>query len=208
MMAKHPTLEIHALTTAEIARKQAALAARHREIIDERADDYRKAVKTGAPTPNVDADERAAREHARSILNGAAPASLSLPPEISREKILLREQRGIEIALKILGDQNLATLAVEAVAWAEKHADQWRQLARETILTAVRLEALEQAAAKLMEGCPDIHAISLPMTHLIGSRYQNIPNAGFFAVTPNDLLQAGLDAGFVTNREIEKAKNV
>jgi hypothetical protein len=59
------------------------------------------------------ADERAAFEHARHVLNGHAPPELSIPPEeaISLDRILLRKQRGNEIALKILSDEDLVIMA-------------------------------------------------------------------------------------------------
>src|SRR6266702_1356460 len=96
--------EIHDLTTAEIGRQVKIHVERSQQIMTERAAMYASALKNGGwrDTPVVDADERAAREHAKSLLNGSAPESLSLPPEITRDRMLLREQRGIEIVLKIL----------------------------------------------------------------------------------------------------------
>src|SRR5439155_14282924 len=105
------------LTCAEIDRQVRLHSERRRQIINERAAMYASALKNGTSgeTPVVDADERAAREHAKGLLNGAAPESLSLPPEITRDRMLLREQRGIEIALKILTDKSLVSRAADAV---------------------------------------------------------------------------------------------
>src|SRR5450759_548052 len=119
-MATKNTETIHELTIAEISRQQAILSARLQEIVSERADDYRRAVKAGAPSV-FDADELASREHARVLLNGAAPESLSMPLVINRDKMLIREQRGIEIAMKVLASKDLVARAVEAVRWAEEH---------------------------------------------------------------------------------------
>jgi hypothetical protein len=202
MMTKHATTidpEIHALTTAEIARKQATLAARLREIVSERADDYRKAVKSG-PSPVFDADERAARDHARHLLNGAAPESLALPPEIARDRILLREQRGIELAMKILSSKDLVARATEAVQWAEANAERWKSLCRETVLTANKLEALERSAQDLLGQCPDVFAINLPMANAIGGR-------PIYETPVNELTEAALAAGVVTPAEVKKAKS-
>ena len=118
-----------------------------------------------ANAPVLDADEKAAREHARALLNGAAPPSLSSPPEagITLDKVLYREQRGIDIALKILNDKDLVARSVEAVEWAEAHGAEWRALAREITLAAVRLDALERSAQQLLAGCPDLFAVRLPM---------------------------------------------
>src|SRR5258707_5431887 len=103
-MAIKNTNDIHALTTAEIGRQVRMHSERRKQIVAERAAMYASALKNGTTgeTPVVDADERAAREHAKHLLNGSAPESLNLPPEIARDRILLREQRGIEITLKIL----------------------------------------------------------------------------------------------------------
>jgi hypothetical protein len=108
-MATKNTETIYELTTAEIARQTAPLNARYQEIVSERAANYRSALKNGGggATPIIDPDERAAREHAKNLLNGSAPGSLLLPPEITRDRALLREQRGIEIALKIFASKDL-----------------------------------------------------------------------------------------------------
>jgi hypothetical protein len=192
--------EIQALTTAEIARKQAMLSARYQEIVNERADDYRRAVKTG-PAPVFDADERASREHARHLLNGAAPDSLSLPPEISKDRILLREQRGIELAMKILASKDLVARATEAVQWAEENRGEWAELCRAITLTAIKLVALEERAGQLLGQCIDVHSVRLPMGNVIGGRSVCHTNA------VSDLAEAGLAAGVVTLADLKKAKS-
>jgi hypothetical protein len=203
MMATKHTSEIHALTTAEIARQIRMHSERRLQIVNERAAMYANALKNGGSfeTPMVDADERAAREHAKSLLNGAAPESLSLPPEITRDKMLLREQRGIDIALKILTDKNLGARAADAVAWAEAHRDKWRGLCREITLTAIKLEALEQSASELLGQCADLGAVHLPMANIVGGRPVS-------EMSVSDLTEIGLAQGVITSAEIRKAKNV
>jgi hypothetical protein len=197
-MAKN-TETIHELTTAEISRQQAILAARHREILTERADDYRKAQKPSVPSV-FDADELASREHARVLLNGAAPESLSMPLMVNRDKMLIREQRGIEIAMKVLASKDLVARATEAVQWAEDHTDEWRTLCHDAVLAAVRSHALEDMARRLLEQCIDIHAVRLPMANIVGGRP--------LADTPiSELTEAALTAGVVTSAEIKKAKS-
>src|SRR5260221_4904703 len=163
MSAKQTHHEIHELTTAEISRQVTVLAERDREITNELADRYKNALKNGGPTPIIDADEAAAREHARSLLNGSAPESLSLAPELNRDKILYREKRGIAIALKILASKDLVARATEAIEWAEAHGDQWRALCRDIVLTAVRLDALEDSARRLLEQAVARSPIRWPM---------------------------------------------
>ena len=142
--------QIHALTVSEINRQVAIHSARRRQIVEQRASIYAAAQKNGSASdaPIIDADEKAAREHAKKLLNGAAPASLSaLESGVTLDKFLYREKRGIDIALKILDDQELVAKAVEAVEWGEAHSAEWRQLAREITLTAVRLDALDARRA-------------------------------------------------------------
>lgn len=193
------TNEIHAMTMAEIGRQGKSHRERHQQIEIERAALYADSLKNGgtADTPLIDADERAAREHAKHLLNGSAPESLSLPPEITRDRLLLREQRGIEIVLKILDDKELVARAAEAVEWAEAHSGEWRQLCREITLTAVRLDALEQSAQRLIAGCPDLHAVRLPMTVIVNS-----PSVA--EIPLDDLKAAAVAEGIVTNSEILK----
>jgi hypothetical protein len=192
--------EIHELTTAEIARQSAVLSARRQEIVGERAENYRSALKSGA-APIVDPDERAARDHAKSLLNGASPPELSLPPEITRDRMLLREQRGIEIALKILSSKDLVARATEAVEWAEEHGAEWKTLCRDIVLAAVRLNEMENRARHLLEQCVDISAVQLPMANVIGGRSLCETRS------ISDLAETALAAGVVTSTEIKKAKS-
>jgi hypothetical protein len=204
MATKNNTETIHALTTTEIGRQISLHSERRQQITNERAAMYAGALKngnTGGDTFVVDADERAAREHAKNLLNGSAPESLSLPPEITRDRMLLREQRGIDIVLKILADKSLVARATEAVEWAEANGNQWRTLCRDITLTAIKLEALEQSAHALIEQCPDIFAVNIPMGNVIGGR-------AISEISVSDLTEKALAQGVVTSAEIRKAQNV
>ena len=205
-MAKQNDIQtIHDLTTAEIDRQIAALAARRVEISNERASMYAHALKNGSSggeSPIVDADERAAREHAKTLLNGSAPSPLSLPPEITREKMLSREQRGIDIALKILGDKSLVARAAEAVAWAEANTDAWCQISREITLTVIRLRALERHAEALLSGCGDLFAIRLPFAILANNR------CSVSDIPLDELKAVALSEKIITHAEIRKFEHV
>src|SRR5258706_7091999 len=200
-MAIKNTSDIHALTTAEIGRQVRMHSERRKQIVNERAAMYAGALKNGGSveTPIVDDDERAARSHAKRLLNGAAPESLSLPPEITRDRMLLREQRGIEIALKILGDKDLVARAADAVAWAEANGDRWRALCREITLTAIKLEALEQGARDLIGQCVDPFAVRLPMANVIGGR-------AISEMPVSELSETALAQGIITASDIKKAE--
>jgi hypothetical protein len=194
--------QIYEMTAAEIGRQIQRHAARRVEIVSERAALYSIATKAGgsAETTIADADERAARQHAKNLLNGAAPESLSLPQEIDRDRILLREQRGIDLAIKILSDKGLVARASEAVTWAEAHDNEWRGLAREITMTAVRLAALERRAGQLLGSCGDIFSIRLPMVNIIGGRP--------VSETPlSDLVERALAEGLVIQADLRKSEN-
>jgi hypothetical protein len=193
--------EIRELTRAEISSRLTALAAHDVEITNELASRYKNAMKHGGAIPIIDSDEHAAREYARSLLNGAAPESLSLMPEPNRDKILYREKRGIEIATKILSNKDLVARAAEAVAWAEEHSAEWRTLCHDIVLTAARLAALEECSRRLLSQCIDIHSVRLPLANKIGGRA--------ISETPiGDLTEIAMVAGVVTSAEVRKAKNV
>jgi len=203
-MAKN-TSEIHELTSAEIARQIRMHSERRLQITNERASIYSSALKNGGATETpavIDDDEKAARSHAKHLLNGAAPESLSsVESSITLDKKLYREQRGIDIALKILADKDLVARATEAVEWAEAHSDEWRQLVREIVITTIRLNALERRAGELLGGCGDIFAVRLPLVNVIGGRA--------ISETPiGDLTETALAQGVVTSAEIRKAQNV
>ena len=194
---------IHALTVAEIVRIDAPFAERELQIQNKRAEIYSTSLKNGGAqsTPIIDDDEKAALQHAKHLLNGNAPNSLSLPPDITLDKQLYREWRGIKIARKILADKTLVARATEAVEWAEAHRGEWRSLCREMTLTAIRLEAVEARARQLLRGCGDIFAVKLPMVIITNSR-------SISAIPLSDLKDAALAEGVVSHAEIRKAKHV
>jgi hypothetical protein len=196
------TDELHELTMREIDHQVRRLTERQQQIVAERAALYNK-TQTGATVAAIDEDERAARMLAKQLLNGSAPAvlpaMLSLPPEVGRDRELLREQRGIEIALTILADKNLAARAVEAVAWGEAHAEEWRATWRELLLAAARLDAFEHRARALLALCPDAAAIRFPMMNFLGALpIGEIPH--------DELMAAAVASGIVTEGEIRKAQ--
>jgi hypothetical protein len=202
-MVTKNTSDIHALTTAEIGRQIRAHSERRQQIVSERAAMYAHALKNGGTgeSPIADADEIAARLHAKHLLNGSAPESLNLPPEITKDRILLREQRGLDIVLKVLSDKELVGRAADAVAWVEANVGRWRGLCREIVLAAIKLEALEHSARQLLEGCGDLTAVRLPMTLISNAR-------SISEIPLSDLTEAALTENVITLSEIRKAKNV
>ena len=213
-MATENTETVHELTRAEIARQIAGHVARRQQIVEQRRVLYSRSSSSGAPVPSLSVEEKAARAIAKRLLNGVAPPSLDHPSDANFSSLdmdLAVEQRAREITIKILSDNELVARAAEAVQWSEDHADRWRHLARETIVAAARLEALERASADLIAKCVDVAAVNLPMINLIGQKEKRVADigcSGFFPITPDDLIEAGLKAGVVTQREVDRAKNV
>jgi hypothetical protein len=193
--------ELHDLTALEIAKQVKLHGERRQQIKAERASLYAHALKNGSSTesPVIDSDERASREIARNLLNGAAPPSLSLPPEITRDRMLLREERAIDIVLSILQRKDLEVRAVAAVEWAVANTDAWRQLAREISLTAIRLNSLESKAREFFAACPDITSVRLGMPLLSNARSVS-------EIPIDDLKSAALSEGLINAAEIRKAQ--
>jgi hypothetical protein len=202
-MATKNAETIHALTTAEIGRQTKLYSERLKQVVAEQATIYANTLKNGTSgeTPVVDLDERAARDLAKSMLNGFAPPALSLPPPITRDQALCRERRALEIVLKIFSDEDLVARATEAVEWAEAHTDEFRRLAREITFNAVRSDALERHMRQLLEGCGDPSAVRLPMVIIVNSR-------AISEIPLSDLKAAALAEGIVTAAEMRKLENV
>jgi hypothetical protein len=191
---------IHALTRAEIGRQIKIHAARRAEIILERAELYGRHGPAMGASPAISDDEKASREHARSLLNGHAPESLSDAPALSRDRILTREQRALDLVLKILNNEEVEARAAEAVLWSEKNADRWRILCREIILVAIRLDALECSARELLDQCVDPFAVRLPLANVIGGR-------PISETSLSELTETALREGVITAAERRKASS-
>src|SRR4051812_47917275 len=137
------TDEIHALTVAEIGRLTGEYTRRRRAATEERAALY-AAREAGAPEPDpLTEHDAAVREKALQMLNGYAPSSMRLLPPIPRDEELIIEVAAIDIVLGALSQQELTARATAAAAWIIAYGDAWRQLCRDIILTATRLQAPE-----------------------------------------------------------------
>jgi hypothetical protein len=214
-MATAINQSIHDLTRAEIARQLGVLVEQRQQIVEQRAELYQR-VSKGATGPLLSLDERAARTHAKKLLNGSAPPGLEPPPLSefnfsSLDQELAAKQRGTDIAIRILSDKEVAAAAAEAVEWAEAHSVRWRQLAREAIVSSAWMDAVKRALAKLLEQCPDITAINFPMANMLGCDGMRVAYPGFSGildVTSDDLIEAGVKAGIVTKSEIRKVQDI
>jgi hypothetical protein len=201
-MATKTTTTIHELARAEIARQVQALTQRRNEITSERARLYEAQRKSGSAAAPLDPNELAARNVAKKLLNGSAPESLILPDtssNITLDNKLFIDQRGIDIALRILTDKDVEARAAEAVVWAEANRAQWADLCREIVLTSIRLDVLGERVDEMLASCPDPFAVNMPMGNMVETR----PISEAFL---NELASAALSAGIVTPADIKRAK--
>jgi hypothetical protein len=202
-MATKNTTSLHELARAEIARQVAALTARRDEITKERARLYEAQRRSGsAASSPLNANELAARNVAKKLLNGSAPDGL-VPPDtssnITLDHQLAVEQRGIDIALKVLTDKDIEARAVEAVQWAETNRQKWRELCRDVVLTSIRLDALGESVSEFLATCPDFSAVNLPMGALIERRHLS-------DMLINELTNEALSTGLVSQSDVKKAR--
>jgi hypothetical protein len=188
-------------TTTELRRQIATLDARRAVITTELAAIYAESVKQGASARApvlLDEDEKAARSHALSLLSGIDTAKFSLPPEISRERELFRERRGIDLALKILTDKLDEATEAATVRWWKTAEPKWRELVRQAVLAKVRLHALDRRAEAMFEGIDLLAVPRMQMGHFIGT----------VSPTPlHEITAAALEAGVVSRAEIKEAEN-
>jgi hypothetical protein len=147
-------------------------------------------------------NELAARAHAKRLLNGNSPPDL-VPEDgaanIRLEQHLYNERAGVRMAMKILSDKSIEARAVEAVQWLEANRDKWRELSREVIFAAVKLNALTDEVDAFIRSCPDPHAVRLPL-----ASWCERPYVGTKIV--EELTNDAIEAGVVTPADVAKAK--
>lgn len=192
--------EIHALTTAEISRQSTDVSKEIQSATVELVE-IEKARKVGAAEYQPISDhQKAVREYAQSRANGHASTLLKFPPSISREQELRIKIDGLNLLLKALQSAELAARAADAVAWEIENRAKWCALARETVLTAIRLDALENRAKEMRQEAGGMFAARLALCLYVGN-WQSI--AGFQA---EEIAEAALAEGIVTKSEIRAAE--
>lgn len=199
-------LEFQMLTLAAIQSETTQLSLRDIEITNERATLYANGLKAGRPSemsPDTAEDEMAARQHAKSLLNGIAPGTLLLHTEVDRDRLLGRERRGIEIALKFLNKNEAQTRTAAALAWAKVNDGRYRKVAHDIVLAKVRLQALERAKHDLIAECPDAVVVQLPMS----SKIDGLEATAFgrMEITVDQIVEAAIAEDIVTKAEVRKA---
>jgi hypothetical protein len=196
-------LEACQLVISELTGKIEPLRLRRVQIINERADIYKLLRKQPPPAPVSD-DDRAGRRQAEEILREVAP-EISLPqepPEVGRDRALLREQKAVDLAMKALENQRAIAQATMVVVWDKKMNKEWCGLVRADVLDRVRSAASSRRMAALFEkrlqaaGYGDNS--DLPLIGMLDGRD---------GVALSDLTKAALAAGVITPTEIREAEN-
>jgi hypothetical protein len=200
-MAKHTDTEIYDMAVAEVLRRRAGLSL-ERDAAKDEAAAICAGRKDGHPAPlPLPPNTHAAYELAKAMLDGHAPASFTVPPLVSREDDLLIKIAAFDLALHVLSDDLIAAEAAAAVAYAQNHTDEWRALAREIILTAMRLEVLESRARDLLRPC-GAGTVRMDAEPTIG---RGILGIGWDRDPLREARADALATGIISKREIEKA---
>ena len=141
------------MTLSEIRKKKTELLARRQLVMTEAAEMFRaRRGKLAPDAPPETAYRREVRRHVQQHLNGSTPPKL-LPSsfEIEKEQALLAEREACDIVLSELARQEEIAIDAEVKNWIETHGDEWRELAREIVLTTIRLAALENKVRHTLE---------------------------------------------------------
>jgi hypothetical protein len=202
-MNKRTRDEIDHLTVAEVRRQAAVFSEKRRAVIAELATIQTTRQKGAPPALLLSDHEKQAHSRAVQLLNGHA-GILKLPEAGDREAELMVEADALDLVLRGLRDQEAIARAADAVRWVEANKGKWAALCRDIVLTAVKLQALEQRARDMIAELPD-WAPGLALGGLIGGR--SIYDGSTEDPT-REARDAALAQGVVSDAEIRKAQNV
>lgn len=199
---QQPEAIAHGLqTVAEIRAARLKLFERQRALQAEGAANY-AAMKAGSPpTQPLTDHQRRVAGHVQLLMNGSTPASL-LAPAVSRDDQIRAELDAIAFVDRDLGRQEEIAREREAGAWVTEHADQWRALCHDIVLTAVRLAALEGSAREALSYLQVPGVKGLAMAATIGSGYSLLG----IGDPLREMIEAALSENVVTQAEIRKAE--
>jgi hypothetical protein len=200
-MAKQSNAEIQTLTARQISEMIGRLNARRAEVTAELADIFKSRAAGGRIEILPPEDVRKARALAVQLLGGNAPASLTDAPLRTREQTLELEKAAIDIAIEILQRDHVRARAVEAVAWGQKHAVEWKDLCRQIVLGAHRLQALERRARDMRASIPGFTPPSLCLIGHIGSYTSTVYDPSWGRDFLGQLRRDATAQGVITERE-------
>jgi hypothetical protein len=148
-MANTTASEIERLTSAEIARQLAHFRSRRDGLTQKLAAAFAERA-AGVSEPNISDREKQSRERARQLLNGHAALLPALKAETPEQELYI-ERDAYDLLIRTFTSERMNALAREAGAWAKAHADEWREICRDWILSAARFEAAERRAAEFRQ---------------------------------------------------------
>jgi hypothetical protein len=168
-----------------------------RDVLTQELAAINKNRERGVPEPPPLSDrEKAHRAWKIALLDDVVPL-LELAPPISHEEELFRERDGIDAALTELQRRLTVAEAREAREFAYQHADDWKTLCREHLLSAIKLQALERRAETMIERMGP-GGIRMPMSEFVGRELQILyPGAHLEAAT-----RAAIAEGIISKKEI------
>lgn len=201
------THAVHDLTVAEIARLTADYERQRRAATEELAGIF-ASRQAGQPEPAPLSDgDRAARDMARTMLNGWAPADFAMPSPASPEQQLIVRRDAIDLVLGALRSKEAAALAEEGAIWLIAHGSEWRELCRDILLTADRLRALEAKAVAMRQGLGGAVPVTLPLGDFIGTG-RSLLGVAWGTDPLSRARTAALAEKVVSARQIEDCRNV
>jgi hypothetical protein len=143
--------EVHDLTSAEIARLTAQFGREHHEIVEARAAICAARARSGVdPFASPPPDAAKSRQIAVEKLNGWAPSTLTATSGLSDAELAI-EQEALRIVLSALAQKGLAAAAADQAEWMIANGPAWRALCRDYLLTAERMNALENKAQAMVQ---------------------------------------------------------
>jgi hypothetical protein len=171
-------------------------------IVDRRGENARESEQLwkAGRGENVSLDARAARRHAQELVDGIDRPRLELssaPVEASRERVLICEREGIDLALRILRDQMALAESALASAWCTEVNGVWREHMREV----VRIRNLSAAKDRLTTGfiarCPGDGIPRLPLVEMLDDPEIDLVK----------LNEAAIKEGIITPAEVKDAQH-
>ena len=165
-----PIIHEHPRTTADIRAARRKLSERERELQQEGAAIYAAMLKgTPPPRPLTEFEVRV-RDEVKVLMNGATPPQLlKMGDASSRDDQIRAQLEAIKIIDRHLAKEEDIAREREAAQYVVDNDTKWRALCREIVLTAVKLQNLEESARQLLEPVAGGYGLPIAMPMTIGS---------------------------------------
>jgi hypothetical protein len=196
---------LDALALEEVQRLTRQYGARRQVITHELAELFARRARGEKGEIVFNERDKLVRARMRNMLNGHAPEELKeTVPALNREAELLLEREAIDGVLDLLRRAEIPATAAASVRWVEQHGSEWRELAREILLTALRLRALEMRAVAMVEEIPGRSAHGLALSAYVARDW----SLATYPQTLDEAAAAALDEKIVTGADLRAAEEV